>query len=148
MHARFSARHVLTVVVHFRNKCSCMSHHVLQASTLGMVPPRYVWITYGWYPESFWKQSQSNGTSYQAFDQCSREQILNIINQMIFIHHFPRYDQRDKGNPIIGNLVRSKVHWSSLGIHFKKFDNTIRNIMILSHGTFMLNVLTLYQTAR
>ena len=86
-----------------------MSHHTLQASTLGMVPPRYAWITYGWYQESFWKQRPSNGTSYQVFDQCSREQILSIINQMILIHDYPRYDDRDRGNLIIGNLVRSKI---------------------------------------
>ena len=84
-----------------------MSHHVLQASTLGMVPPRYVWIAYEWYPEAFWKQSLSNGTSYEAFDQCSREQILRIVNQMIVIYNYPYYSEKDEGNPIIGNLVRA-----------------------------------------
>ena len=84
-----------------------MSHHVLQASTLGMVPPRYVWIAYEWYPEAFWKQSLSNGTSYEAFDQCSREQILSIVNQMIVIYNYPYYSEKDEGNPIIGNLVRA-----------------------------------------
>ena len=87
----------------------CMSHYVLQASTLGMVPPSYAWITYGWYPESFWTQNRSNGTSYEVFDQCSEEQIMSIVNQMIIIHHYPRYDERDSGNPIIGNLVRNKI---------------------------------------
>ena len=113
MHARFSARYVLTVACWSFQKqvfmFKCMSHYVLQASTLGMVPPSYVWITYGWYPESFWKQNRSNGTSYQVFDQCSEEQIMSIVNQMIIIHHYPRYDERDRGNPIIGNLVRSKI---------------------------------------
>ena len=84
-----------------------MSYHVLQASTLGMVPPRYVWIIYEWYPEAFWKQSPSNGTSYQVFDQCSREQIMSIVNQMIVIYNYPYYDEQDKGNRIIGNLVRA-----------------------------------------
>ena len=73
-----------------------MSYHALQASTLGMVPPRYVWITYGWYPEAFWNQSLSNVTSYQVFDQCSREQILSIVNQMIVLYHYPYYDEQDK----------------------------------------------------
>ena len=68
-----------------------------------MVPPRYAWITYGWYPEAFWKQSPTNGTTYQVFDQCSREQIMSIVNEMIIIHHYPRYDERD--SRIIGNLV-------------------------------------------
>ena len=86
-----------------------MSYHALQASTLGMVPPMYAWITYGWYQESFWKQRPSNGTSYQVYDQSSEEQILSIINQMILIHYYPRYDEQDRGNPIIGNLVRSKI---------------------------------------
>ena len=86
-----------------------MSYHALQASTLGMVPPRYAWITYGWYPESFWRQSPSNGTSYQVFDQCSREQIMSIVNQMIKVHHYPRYNDVYRGNPIIGNLVRSGI---------------------------------------
>ena len=86
-----------------------MSYHVLQASTLGMVPPRYAWITYGWYPETFWKQNISNEATYQAFHQCTKEQIFSIVNQMIIIHHYPRYDERDEGNPIIGNLVRSRI---------------------------------------
>ena len=85
-----------------------MSYHVLQASTLGMVPPRYAWITYGWYQEYFWKQRPSNGISDQVFDQCSREQILSIINQLILIHNYPRHDKRDR-DQIIGNLVRSKI---------------------------------------
>ena len=75
-----------------------------------MVPPRYAWITYGWYPESFWKLRPSNGTSYQAFHQCSREQTLSIISQMIVIHHYPRYDERDTGNLIIGNLVSCRIY--------------------------------------
>jgi len=74
-----------------------------------MMPPRYAWITYGWYPESFWRQSPSNGPFYQVFDQCSREQIMSIVNQMIIIQFFPRYDEGDRDNPIIGNLVRSKT---------------------------------------
>ena len=86
-----------------------MSYHVLQASTLGMVPPRYVWIAYEWYPEAFWNRNLSNGTSYQVFDQCSREQILSIVNQMIIIDNYPYYDEQDKGNLIIGNLVRSRL---------------------------------------
>ena len=114
MHSRFSARYVLTVAswlfLSDTNVDTYMSYHVLQASTLGMVPPTYAWITYGWYQELFWKQNRSNGTSYQhVFDQCSREQIMNIINQMILIHNYPRYDERDRGNPIIGNLVRSNI---------------------------------------
>ena len=84
-----------------------MSYHVLQASTLGMVPPRYAWIAYEWYPEAFWKQNPSNDTSYQVFDQCSREQILSIVNQMIVIYNYPYYDKQDEGNRIIGNLVRA-----------------------------------------
>ena len=87
----------------------CISYHALQASTLGMMPPRYAWITYGWYPESFWRQNPSNGPFYQVFDQCSREQIMSIVNQMIIIQFFPRYDEGDRDNPIIGNLVRSKT---------------------------------------
>ena len=86
-----------------------MSYHVLQASTLGMVPPRYVWIAYEWYPEAFWNRNLSNGTSYQVFDQCSREQILSIVNQMVIIQYFPRYAEGDRGKPIIGNLVRRKT---------------------------------------
>ena len=83
-----------------------MSYHVLQASTLGMVPPRYAWIIQGWYYEAFWKPSPSNGTTYQVFDQCSREQIMSIVNEMIVIHSDPRYDGKDAGNPIIGDKVR------------------------------------------
>ena len=37
-----------------------------------------------------------------------------------------------------------KVHWSILGIYLKEFGSALRNIMILSHGTLMLNLLTLY----
>ena len=80
--------------------------HVLQASTLGMVAPRYAWIIYGWNNEGFWKQSPSNGSGYHVFDKCSTEQVMNIINQIIVIHNDPRYDEQDQGNPIIGNLVR------------------------------------------
>ena len=106
MHVRFSARYVQTIVVHFiinartllykfcaAGPFCCMSYHVLQASTLGMVLPRYVWMTYGWYPESFWELRPSNGTSYQAFNMCSEEQIISIVNEMIIIHHYPRYDE-------------------------------------------------------
>ena len=74
-----------------------------------MVPPRYAWITYGWFRETFWKQSPSNETSYQVFDQCNMQQLMSIVNQMITVHSDPRYDERDEGNPIIGNLVRSRI---------------------------------------
>ena len=83
-----------------------MSYHVLQASTLGMVPPRYAWIIHGWFHEGFWKQSISDETAYPVFDQCSREQIMSIVNEMIIIHSDPRYDEKDATNPIIGNHVR------------------------------------------
>ena len=36
------------------------------------------------------------------------------------------------------------MHWSLLGIYLNEFGSVLRNIIILSHGTFMLNVLTLY----
>ena len=75
-----------------------------------MVPPRYVWIIYEYFSEAFWKQSPSNGASYQVFDQCSSEQILSIVNQMIVIYNYPYYDEQGEGNPIIGNLVRSRLY--------------------------------------
>ena len=73
------------------------------------MPPRYAWILIGGYNEDFWMHSSSNETTYPVFDQCSEEQIRNIVNQMITIHYYPRYDERDKGNSIIGNLVRSGI---------------------------------------
>ena len=95
------------LLVLFRIKHWTLVLHVLQASTLGMVAPRYAWIIYGWYNEGFWKQSPSNGSGgYHVFDKCSTEQVMNIINQIIVIHNDPRYDEQDQGNPIIGNLVR------------------------------------------
>ena len=98
-----------------------------------MVPPRYVWITYGWYPEAFWKQSPSNGTSYQAFDQCSRQQLISIVNQMIIIHHYPRYDKRDEGNPIIGNQVRSRIWQYQRNICTKYTDPCLELEVILPY---------------
>ena len=95
------------LVPHVRSKCWCMSCHV-QASILGMVPPRYAWITYGWIHETFWEKSPSNKT-YRVFDQCSRQQLISIVNQMIVIHSDPHYDKKDTGNPIIGNWVRSTI---------------------------------------
>ena len=35
---------------------------------------------------------------------------MSIVNQMIKVHHYPRYNDDDfRGNPIIGNLVRSGI---------------------------------------
>ena len=120
MLVRFSARYVLTtcllpgiltgkLLTSKKGQCIIVYCHVLQASAMGMVPPRYAWIIHGWFHEGFWKQRPSNETSYQAFDQCSSEQIKSIVNQMIVIHSDPRYDERDRGNPIIGNRVRSRL---------------------------------------
>ena len=62
--------------------------------------------------EEFWKHSISNETAYPVFAQCSSEQIISIVNEMIMIHIDPQYDEHDKGNPIIGNLVRSSTKGS------------------------------------
>ena len=34
---------------------------------------------------------------------------MSIVNQMIKVHHYPRYNDDFRGNPIIGNLVRSGI---------------------------------------
>lgn len=86
--------------------------YLLQASTLGMVPPRYAWITYGWFHEAFWKQQPGNGSTDPGFVQCSRQQRMSIVNEMIRITKNPRYDEHDEGNSIIGNLVRRKKYTS------------------------------------
>ena len=31
---------------------------------------------------------------------------MSIVNEIIVIHSDPRYDERDAGNPIIGNQMR------------------------------------------
>ena len=115
------------VVVHYSSRCCCLFYHVLQASTLGMVPPRYAWITYGLtIQEEFWRQSPNNRTSYQVFDHCSSEHVINLVNEMILIHVDPRYDERDKGNPIIGNLVRSIAYSNTkayISLHFVRYHN-------------------------
>ena len=97
------------IVNHYSSSASALLYHVLQASTLGMVPPKYAWITYVMPTETFWMQSPSNRTTYQVFDQCSREQMMSILNQMITIRNDPRYDERDKGKPIVGNVVSLRI---------------------------------------
>ena len=34
---------------------------------------------------------------------------MSIVNQMIKVHHYPRYNDDFRGNSIIGNLVRSGI---------------------------------------
>ena len=99
-----------------------------------MVPPRYAWIIHGWFHEDFWKRGPNNEAAYPVFNQCSREQIISIVNEMIIIHSDPRYDEKDAGNPIIGDKVRCAAmtlvgkifsgycvedeKWAKLSIHY------------------------------
>ena len=41
--------------------------------------------------------------------------MMSILNQMITIRNDPRYDERDKGKPIIGNVVSLRIPTLSYG---------------------------------
>ena len=44
---------------------------------------------------------------------------MSIVNQMIVIYSYPYYDEQDRDNPIIGNLVRAG--YSSVEDYFEFF---------------------------
>ena len=60
----------------------------------------YVWITYGWYFDDFWKAPDG----FSTFSKCTSEQLINIINRnMLFLSTNPRNYRNC--TEIVGGLV-------------------------------------------
>lgn len=74
--------------------------HTLQAVAIGLTPPEYVWITYGWYFDNFWRSS-----TLATASNCTTEELDPILQGMLFVGHSSV--EQDTQAPIIGNLVSS-----------------------------------------
>ena len=70
-----------------------------------MTSPEYAWITYGWYLNDFWKKNKfATRSNYEPFTDCTVQQIMSIVDKMILIDHYPRYDKTLQ-KTAVGNLV-------------------------------------------
>lgn len=47
-----------------------------------LTAPRYVWITYGWYQEEWWRESKNS--------VCSNNQLAGIVERGLALQLFPR----------------------------------------------------------
>ena len=50
---------------------------------MSMLPPEYVWITPGWYPENWWMEDVSHNCSLSV-----RREILNMSLSVVPEGHF------------------------------------------------------------
>ena len=65
-----------------------------------MIQPGFVWMSYGWYTEGWWKESNTN---------CTVDQIKTAVDRSLSFHHFPLPTQDEKDAPTDVNYV-SKYH--------------------------------------
>ena len=68
-----------------------------------MTYPNYVWISHGWYFETFWIGHYQN-RSYEAFSHCTTQQLMNIVKGMFMVNTYPELDEMDS-QVMIGDLV-------------------------------------------
>ena len=74
---------------------------LLQAARRNLTYPRYVWITFGWYPDSWWTQAVST-----VYVPCTDEELeAFILNaRMIQIRQYPTPNDIDETT--IAGIVR------------------------------------------
>ena len=81
----------------------------LKALTLEMTPPKYAWITFGWFSEGFWNQSSNH---------CNVTDLVAIVKGMVFVDQYPRFDSTDAANgTIIGDFV--SIHYIFFHLDFR-----------------------------
>ena len=68
-------------------------HTYTKAYRKGMIYPGYVWITYGWYNDRHWWRTEN---SYRTFDNCSNDEIAQVLSGSIAVSHYSPLQDNDK----------------------------------------------------
>ena len=64
----------------------------------------YAWITFAWYPQEVWNEPFVQGRAYNAYNDCTPDELKEMFNRVILITAYPHFDIND-ADPIIGNIV-------------------------------------------
>ena len=64
----------------------------------------YAWITFAWYPQEVWNEPFVQGRAYNAYNDCTPNELKEMFNRVILITAYPHFDIND-ADPIIGNIV-------------------------------------------
>ena len=67
--------------------------------------PEYLWISYGWYTDDFWKEPFVSLGGYEAFRNCTVEQMSQVVKGLVLVSHLPTFPDEDA--EIIGYSVLS-----------------------------------------
>jgi len=71
-----------------------------------MIHPGFVWMSYGWYSEDWWKEMDDNGFVSNT-DDCTRDEIEQAIDRSLSFHHFPIPTEDENDSPTDVNYVRN-----------------------------------------
>ena len=90
----------MQVTVHYGDTMYAWAVLYLQASKLGLLYPKYVWIAYGWYAQTSWMNADTVN--------CTEAELRNVLERGISVEVFPIPE--DASTETVAGLVSSDTN--------------------------------------
>jgi len=65
-----------------------------------MIHPHFVWMSYGWYTEGWWKANDVD---------CTHSEIERAVDRSLSFHHFPLSTEEEQDAPTDVNYVSNVI---------------------------------------
>ena len=65
--------------------------------------PRYVWITFGWYDDDWYREQPTGELVEDGSGQCTVQELTEAVNGALIIQHYPTAS--DMNAPTMSGIV-------------------------------------------